>query len=99
MADSILQDRKECYITHDTEGLHKHHIMRGSRRKAAEKWGCWIWLRADWHNMAAYGVHNNPRLEEQLRQICQMRFEELHWHDKWMEVFGKNYLERTKDNG
>ncbi len=99
MADSILQDRKECYITHDTDGLHKHHILRGGRRKAAEKWGCWIWLRYDWHNMAAYGVHNNPKLDEQLKQICQMKFEELYGHDKWMEVFGKNYLERTKDNG
>jgi hypothetical protein len=92
MADSIMQDRKECFITHSTEGLDKHHIMRGSRRKAAEKWGCWVWLRHDWHNGAYYGVHNNPTLELQLKKLCQMRFEELYGHDKWMAVFGKNYI-------
>lgn len=90
--NSILQDRKECYVTHSTERLEKHHIMRGSRRKAAEKWGCWVWLRSDWHTGSSYAVHNNPRFEMQLKQICQMKFEELHGHETWMKVFGKNYL-------
>ena len=42
--DSILQDRRECYITGATEGLHKHHVYAGSRRKAAEH-GAAAWLR------------------------------------------------------
>lgn len=92
MAESILQKSKECYITGSCEGLHKHHIFRGSRRQAAEKWGCWVWLRADWHNMADYGVHNNSRLDADLKRTAQTRFEELYGHDKFMEVFGKSYL-------
>lgn len=92
MAESILQKSKECYITGSCEGLHKHHIFRGSRRQAAEKWGCWVWLRADWHNMADYGVHNNLRLDADLKRAAQTRFEELYGHDKFMEVFGKSYL-------
>lgn len=90
--DSILQDRRECYITGATEGLHKHHVYAGSRRKAAEQWGCWVWLRRDWHNGAPYGVHQNPDLDRRLKQECQERFEELYGHEKFMEVFGKNYL-------
>lgn len=90
--DSILQDRRECYITGATEGLHKHHVYAGSRRKVAEQWGCWVWLRWDWHNGAPYGAHNNPDLDRRLKQECQERFEELHGHEKFMEVFGKNYL-------
>jgi len=92
MLDSILQDRRECYITGATEGLHKHHVYAGSRRKASEQWGCWVWLRWDWHNGAPYGVHQNPDLDRRLKQECQERFEELYGHEKFMEVFGKNYL-------
>lgn len=92
MLDSILQDRRECYITGATEGLHKHHVYAGSRRKVAEQWGCWVWLRWDWHNGAPYGVHQNPDLDRRLKQECQERFEELYGHEKFMEVFGKNYL-------
>ena len=29
----------------------------------------------------------------QLKQECQRRFEALHGHDTFMEVFGRNYLE------
>jgi hypothetical protein len=93
MADSIMQTRKECFYTKSTEGLHKHHIFQASRRKASEKWGCWVWLRYDWHNGAPYGVHNNPSLARELRQLCQMRFEELYGRETFMRVFGKNFLE------
>ena len=92
MADSIMQSRKECYITGSTGGLNCHHIFKGPRRKAADKYGCWVWLRWDWHNGASYGVHFNPALDLQLKQECQRRFEELHGHEKFMSVFGKNYL-------
>ena len=92
MAGSILQKDKECFITGAHDGLHKHHIFRGSRRQAADKWGCWVWLRGDWHNMAPYGVHNNPELDDDLKRKAQQRFEELYGHDKFMAVFGKNYL-------
>lgn len=92
MKDSIMQTERECYITGATQGLHAHHIYAGSRRKASDKWGCWVWLRADWHNLSDYGVHFNPDLSMRLKRECQEKFEELYGHDKFMEVFGKNYL-------
>jgi len=88
MADSIMQDRKECFYTGRTDDLAKHHIMRGSRRKRADKLGCWIWVTPEWHRK----IHENRILEEQLKQLCQMKFEELYGHDTWMWVFEKNYL-------
>lgn len=92
MADSIMQKERECYITHSKSGLHRHHIYPGSRRKASEKWGCWVWLRWDWHNGTGYAVHNNKKLDSKLRRECQKRFEALYGHDTFMEVFGKSYL-------
>ncbi len=92
MADSIMQSVKECYITGSTQRLHRHHIYPGSRRQASEKWGCWVWLRGDWHNLSDYGVHSNLELDKLLKRSCQERFEELYGHEKFMEVFGKSYI-------
>lgn len=59
MAKSIMQEEKKCYITGTRHGLHQHHIFAGANRKNADKWGCWIWLRADWHIVAL--VHKKMR--------------------------------------
>lgn len=93
MAESIMQSRKRCYITGAEYGLHKHHIFSGlANRRKSEEWGCWVWLRADWHNMSSYGVHTDRKLNLRLRQECQAEFERRYGHQKFMEVFGKNYL-------
>lgn len=86
---SILQDEKKCFVSGAEAGLDKHHIFHGPRRKAADKWGCWIWLRHDIH----MEVHDrNTTLDRILKRTCQERFEEIHGHEKFMEVFGKSYL-------
>lgn len=94
MADSILQpDTRECYITGATDGLHKHHIYGGNpNRRISEEHGFFVWLRADWHNMADYGVHFNKDLDRRLKQECQERFEETHSREEFMRLIGRNYL-------
>ena len=89
MSRSIMQAEKRCFITGATVGLDKHHCMHGSRRKAAEKWGCWVWLRHDIH-MRLHDI--DKALDRQIQQECQHRFEALYGHEKWMQVFGKSYL-------
>ena len=89
MTDSIMQTEKRCYLTGAEAWLDKHHIFTGPRRKAADKWGCWVWLRHDVH---MYMHQQDPELERRLKRECQERFEELHGHEKFMQVFGKNYL-------
>ena len=89
MIDSIMQDEKRCYITGSEIWLDKHHIYHGSRRKAADKYGCWVWLRHDIH----MELHDrNKELDRMLQRECQQRFEELYSHEEFMEVFGKSYL-------
>lgn len=92
MAKSIIQDTKECFITKSTLNLHKHHIMNGFNRKNSEKYGLWVWLRADWHNMSSYGVHFNRELDLKLKRIAQEKFEEIYGHEEWMRIFKRNYL-------
>ena len=89
MTESIMQDGKYCYITGRTAHLDKHHCFDGSRRKAADKWGCWVWLTHDLH-MSAH--QRQPEILNQLRQECQEEFERRYGHERFMEVFGKNYL-------
>lgn len=89
MSRSIMQSEKKCFITGATVNLDRHHCFHGPRRKAAEKWGCWIWLRSDLHRE----LHDkNKELDRMIERACQERFEELYGHQKFMEVFGKSYL-------
>ena len=89
MKKSIMQDEKRCFVTGSEYGLDVHHCLHGVRRKAADKWGCWVWLRRDIHRE----LHDrNKALDRMIERACQERFEELYGHEKFMEVFGKNYL-------
>ncbi len=90
---SIMQDTKECYITGSTVNLHRHHVFGGNpNRELSEKYGCWVWLRADWHNLSNYGVHFDKKLDLRIKRETQSKFEELYGHEKFMKVFGKSYL-------
>lgn len=89
MGESLLQEERECFITGATVNLDKHHIFHGPRRKAAEKYGCWCWLRHDLH----MELHDkNKELDRMLQRACQEKFEDKYSHEEFMEVFGKSYL-------
>lgn len=91
--DSILQDTRECYITGDTQGLHRHHIYFGNpNRRRSEENGFWVWLRWDWHNGARYGVHFSRDLDLRLKRACQEKFEERHSREAFRRLIGKSYL-------
>lgn len=89
---SIMQDHKECYLTGSTNDLHKHHVFGGANRSNSEKYGCWIWLRADWHNMSDRGVHFDRQLDLTIKRDTQAKFESIWGHAIFLKVFGKNYL-------
>lgn len=92
MSKSIIQKNKECFVTKSTTNLHKHHIFGGANRKLSEKYGLWIYLRADWHDMSDYGVHFNKELDTRLKIIAQRRFIEEYPHQDFVRIFGKNYI-------
>ena len=90
MAKSIMQTEKECYVTGSRINLDLHHCLHGvGKRKLADKYGLTVWLRHDIHML----LHDKDKeLDRQLEQDAQRAFEKKYSHDKWMEVFGKNYL-------
>lgn len=92
MTKSIMQNEKKCWVTDVTEGLHCHHIYRAANRKLSEQYGCYIWLRPDWHNMSNYGIHFDKSFDNDMKQLCQRRFEETYPDLDFRQIFGKSFL-------
>ncbi len=94
MKNSIIQAEKECFVTGETYNLHKHHIFGGANRKRSEKYGLFIWLRADHHNMESYGIHFNKEFDGQVKAMAQEKaMKEYGWTmEEWILEFGKNYI-------
>lgn len=94
---SILQgEEKCCFLTGRTDGLHKHHIYYGSGKRAiSDKYGFWVWLRPEWHNMSEYGVHGKygHELDMMLKSECQKAFEQSHSREEFINLIGRNYIE------
>ena len=91
---SIIQNEKKCYLSGSTTGLEEHHIIFGvGLRKLSEKYGLKVWLCYLHHRDNRIGVHGlNKEADMMLKQLAQRTFEKKYSHEKWMEVFGKNYL-------
>ena len=93
---SIIQDEKACFITGRTEGLHRHHIFFGNNRELSEKYGLWVWLCAELHNMGDFGVHGKygKQLDLQLKQEAQRRAMDFYrWStEDFIRIFGRNYI-------
>ena len=93
MTKSIICNEKKCYLCGSTQNLECHHLMHGTGwRKLADKYGLKVWLCAYHHRDNKHGVHGNAELDLWFKQLAQNCFEIVHGHEKWMEVFGRNYL-------
>ena len=91
---SILQNKKESYISGSTYNLEEHHIFFGTaNRKVSEKNGLKVWLTSEEHR-GTYGVHGKLRrdLDIRLKQDAQKKYEETHTREEFIKLIGKSYL-------
>ncbi len=91
---SILQNRKESYISGNTYNLEEHHIFFGTaNRKVSEKNGFKVYLTVEEHR-GTYGVHGKfgKKLDIKLKQDAQRKYEETHTREEFMKLIGKSYL-------
>ena len=91
MSKSVMQVNRRCYLCGKTVGLEKHHILGGPNRKWSEKFGLWVWLDAECHR-GTEGAQYGKDLNLRLKREAQLAFEADYGHDKWMEIFKKNYI-------
>jgi hypothetical protein len=71
--------------------LHEAFHGNGNRQNSIE-YGMQVRLCAEHHRTGKNAVHNNKEFDRQLKIKYQKIFEQKHGHEKFMEVFGRNYL-------
>ena len=91
---SLLSNEPVCYICGTPYNLHRHHIIYGSgRRQLSEKYGLWVYLCGDHHNLSPYGVHNDRELDTRLKQEAQTAWEAKYGtREDFIKVFGRSWL-------
>lgn len=91
---TILQSKKECWVSHQTGvDLVRHEVFGGyANRALSKRYGLWVWLTPQWHNMSKNGVHFNKPLDLKLKRFAQAEFEVNYPDLDFIELFGKNYL-------
>lgn len=103
MAKSILQDKASgvCYLCGMLLGIdapaacrEEHHVIYGTAgRRLSERYGLKVYLCPYHHRTGPEAVHRCRRTDMALKQAAQRAFEKKYGRGKWMEVFGRNYLE------
>lgn len=103
MSKSILQDKRggECYLCNLLLGIdtptpirEEHHVMHGTaNRKLSEHYGLKVYLCPYHHRNGPESAHRCRQTDILLKQAAQRAFERKYGSEKWMEVFGKNYLD------
>jgi len=80
--ESIFGDFDTCYITGAKKpyaAIHVHHVFGSANKTNSEKYHFLIALRADWHDLADYGIHQNRELDLKIKRMCQ---------DYWLKYYG-----------
>lgn len=96
---SIIQDKKECYITGRTDCLDNHHIFGGIRnRKISDKYGITIYLckqaHLEWHTSPPNAIYIDKVKRLQIMQMAQKKaMEHYGWSvDEFRKIMGKSFI-------
>lgn len=96
---SIVQQEKECFLCRrlynreNVINLQEHHCIHGTaNRTLSEKYGLKVFLCIYHHTQGLGAVHKNRDYDLIVIKEAQRKFEKKYGHDKFMEVFKKNYL-------
>jgi hypothetical protein len=74
-----------------TKNVQEHHVFGGANRDKSTKYACIAYLCQN-HHTGKNGVHMNADLDLKLKRMCQIRFEQIYGHEKFVKIFGRSYL-------
>jgi hypothetical protein len=93
--DSIMQNKKRCYVCGLYAPVEEHHIFFGNpNRRISEENGFKVWLCAE-HHRGTMGVHGKLGhvLDIKLKQECEKKYlNKEHTIEEFIRLIGKNYL-------
>jgi len=80
-------DRREPWLV-------RHEVFHGANRQTSIRYGCYVFLTPEAHNMSSYGVHFNRPFELHLQRVSQVRaMKHYGWSmEDWYDIFGRSYL-------
>lgn len=100
MSRSIIQKYKdECFVCGEKRNLEEHHIFQGSNRSLSEHYGLKVMLCHRCHNEPPEGAHFNNALRRELHAVGQLAFEKKYGPEKFMNEFGRDYIEAGIEEG
>jgi hypothetical protein len=78
-------------------GLEEHHIFGGKNRSLSEHYGLKVYLCHEHHQSSTESIQRNKEINQLMHEIGQRAFEERYPNLNFMQIFGKNYLDRKKE--
>ena len=95
---TVMTDNDEqCFLCKKYAPLEWHHIFGGANRINSEKYGLVVPLCHECHNEPPDGVHFNKENRLNLQAKAQRVFESIESHEKFMKVFGRDYIAARDD--
>lgn len=80
-----------CWGCHTVQGLQIHHLYSGNPdRQHSDRYGLYVHLCQKCHQSVTDEL--DRELIDGLKMEGQRRFERVHGHKEWMEIFQRNYL-------
>lgn len=102
MSKSIMHNKEDgtCYLCMRLNGdydrrinLEEHHAIMGNPgRKLSEHYGLKVYLCIPHHREGPAAVHQNIENQRFLQREAQKAFEKKYSYEKWMKVFGRNFI-------
>lgn len=84
-------DYPVCFLCGRTGYTEEHHIMHGTaNRKIADQYKDILTVRLC--RKCHSELHDRGYKDDFLKGIGQFKFEQEYGHEKWMQLFNKNYL-------
>lgn len=93
--DSIMQNKKRCYVCGLYAPVEEHHIFFGNpNRRISEENGFKVYLCQE-HHRGMIGVHGRlgHALDVKLKQECEKKYlNKGHTIEEFINLIGKSYL-------
>lgn len=81
-----------CYVHGGYCETVRHEIIGGAGRQLSKKYGLWINVCPECHNIGINSIHMNPAKYQYLKIKAQILFEQEYPGKDFKDVFGRYYL-------